>query len=70
VSWIIGLNYATKLLGSKFVYENKRQRSSNNYKFARSHGTLCVTDERIPSPAISAQNLKVKIKKVAKNRHF
>ena len=48
----IGLKHATQLLGSKFVYENERLRSSNNYKFARSRGTLCVTDERIPSPAL------------------
>ena len=34
-----GLCHATKLLGSKFVYKNKRKRSSNNYKFARRH--LC-----------------------------
>ena len=35
-SGIIGLKQATKLLGSKFVYENERQRSSNKYKFAHS----------------------------------
>ena len=39
LSWSIGLTMQRMLLGSKFVCENKRQRSSSNYKFARRH--LC-----------------------------
>ena len=56
--WSVGLHLATQLLGSKFVYENECKRSSNNYKFARSHNTQSVIDERIPSPVLTLNHRK------------
>ena len=84
-SGIIGLKQATKLLGSKFVYENERQRSSNKYKFAHSRHKCAeransisrnqsfkpfVSGRFFVGIVISTKSSKVKNKKVAIFRHF